>query len=399
MWPGYVKGAELSLLDIVAIALLLSLPKGARPFKFKFGVALFMIAVGASSLQSDLMQPALFLVWQLARVLLVAVVVSRAVSFNGQVAYSILNGMAAALLLATGIAIWQRFVGGVLQAGGSFGHQNFLGMVSHFVTLPFLAVLLGGAKGWRPYATPALGGLIAALTVSRATIGLIGLGYALVLVTSLMRGWSLRKSLVAILGLAAALLISPLILSSLQQRLGGTAFFEPDLERLAFEQVSTMMLSDRPLGIGANQWVVVANTSGYSDRAGVSHAHGSRSAHVHNVYWLVAAETGYLGLLAFVVMLIHPLVSALRESWRRRGQRSGDLLLGLGVTLAIVYLHSSLEWILISFQVQYLLGVTMGLISGIITQDVTASQQTKFTRRKNAFFTVDEVATAATRQA
>src|SRR5258708_24919325 len=111
-----------------------------------------------------------------------------------------------------------------------------------------------------------------------------------------------------------------------------------------------MMVGDHPMGVGANHYVIVANTEGYSDRAGVIPTSGSRGANVHNVYWLVLAETGYVGIAAFLLLLAQPLFMAFRTAWSHRRDWRGDVLLGLGVALLAVYVHSLLEWAFLTFQ-------------------------------------------------
>jgi hypothetical protein len=79
---------------------------------------------------------------------------------------------------------------------------------------------------------------------------------------------------------------------------------------------------------------------------------------------LTAAEIGYQGLIALLLLLGSPLIVAFRCGWRNRGDERGDLLLGLGVALLAVYIHSWVEWVLVSFSAQYFLAITMGLIAG-----------------------------------
>ena len=50
---------------------------------------------------------------------------------------------------------------------------------------------------------------------------------------------------------------------------------------------------------------------------------GSDSANVHNIYYLVAAETGYIGLIAFVWLLLQPLIVAFRCGWRNPRDQEG----------------------------------------------------------------------------
>src|SRR5205085_11098196 len=115
--------------------------------------------------------------------------------------------------------------------------------------------------------------------------------------------------------------------------------------------------------IGANHFAFVANLEGYFEKAGLGWA--SRSAQVHNLYWLVAAETGYLGLLTLLVLLVRSALVAFVCSWRYRGDERRDVLLGLGVALLIVCVHSGFEWIWVSFEPQYLFFIDAGLVGGL----------------------------------
>jgi len=245
-------------------------------------------------------------------------------------------------------AVWERFGMGVLQTGGALGHQNLLGLVSHFVVFPWFALLLAGERGWRPILGPLAGLIVDILTVSRATIGLAAAGYGGLFVLSALRRWTPHKA-------------------SFEQRFRTDSTSNYD-ERAAFEKAAALMLSDHPLGVGANYYVVAANTGGYNYRAGVAAVIGSESANVHNIYYLVAAETGYIGLVTLVLMLFQPLLVAFRCGWRNRGDRRGDLLLGFGTSLFIVYIHSYFEWTLVTFTPQYIFALDTGMVAGIATQ-------------------------------
>jgi O-antigen ligase len=304
-------------------------------------------------------------------VFLVYAVVAKACA-DERVAPALLTGMTIGLCFEACFAIWERFGLGILQAGGTLGHQNFLGLMSHFVTFPWLALLLAGERGWRPIAGPLAGLVIAALTVSRGTVGLMGAGYVGIFALSVLRRWTPRKAIILAVGVASVCVLAPVILSSFDQRFNeaeGAAGYESKYdERGAFENAAEKMISDHPMGVGSNYYVVAANTGGYNTRAAVTWAAGSETANVHNVYFLVAAETGYIGLITFVLMLLRPLVVAFRCGWRNRRDRRGDLLLGLGMSLFIVYIHSYFEWIFITFQAQYMFALDAGLVAGLATQ-------------------------------
>jgi O-antigen ligase len=259
---------------------------------------------------------------------------------------------------------------GVVQAPGTMSHQNLLGMMTHFVALPVFAMLLSGqATGWVLSAAP-IGLAIDVLTTSRGALGFALLGLATIFILSSLRKWTARKRTVLVIGVLGALLIIPLAISSFDRRFSDQAeLIASDYnERAAFEKAATLMLSDNPMGQGANHYVIAANLGDYNNRAGVVPVVGSESANVHNVYFLVAAETGYLGLFTFVLMLLRPLTVALRCGWDNRGDRRGDLLIGLGVTLLIVYLHGLFEWIFVLLETQYMFAMDLGLVAGLATQ-------------------------------
>lgn len=365
-WPGYVKGMEVSVLDAAAIAVYLSLPKTTGGAHFKFVFLAYVAAAALSILQSNVAMASFFYLWQLLRIYFLFIVVAK-VCEDERGPRALLTGMAIGLTVQVGYALADRF-SGALQTGGAFGHQNYLGLISHFVAFPAFALLLAGKKGFAPIAGP-LGGLaVAILTASRATLGLAGAGYIVVLVLSMVRHVTGRKTAIAGLGLLVLLVATPLGLASLDRRFESAPLSQTYDERAAFQEAARMIISDNPMGVGSNEYVVVANTGGYSDRAGVIWNAGSRSANVHNVYLLVLAETGYLGLLTFLMLLLWPIAMASRYAWKNKGSERGDLLLGLTVGAVIVGIHSFYEWVLVTYAAQALLAVNFAMMSGLIRQ-------------------------------
>jgi O-antigen ligase len=366
-WPGFVKGAELSALDLFTLAIYLTLPRARHPLPFRWSMALYFVAVLLSAFQAQEPVAALFYPWQLARTFLVYAVVAKACA-DPRFVPALLAGMAIGLCFQACIVIWQRFGLGVLQATGTFGHQNLLGLVSNFVVFPFVALLLAGYWRWTAVAAPLAGAIIAALTVSRATAGLAAVGYGLIFMLSAGRRWTSLKALLALIGVVAIMAIAPLVLSSFERRFALIPLSQTYDERAAFESAAAAILADHPLGIGANNFAFFSTTQGYSQRTRVVTVDLARSPHVHNVYWLAAAETGYLGLVAFVLLLLRPLGVAFLCGWRNRTDWRGDLLLGLGMALLLVYTHSFFEWIFFTAQVQYIFATTVGLVGGLAQQ-------------------------------
>jgi O-antigen ligase len=367
-WPGYAVGTEISILDLLAISLLLSLEPTGRPLPFRWPMLFYFVAVLMSIFQTEVPMASVFYAWQIARVFLVYAAVAKGCGRDQRVVAAVLTGMAIGLTFEAGHAMYQHFHLGVPQPGGSFGHQNFLGLVTHFVVFPWLALLLAGQRGLLPFVGPLAGLLIAVLTVSRATIGLAAGGYVIMFMLSALRRWTPRKALFAVAGVATVGILIPVVLSSFAARFARDPISDGYDERAAFTRAAKMMIADNPFGIGPNNYVVIANTQEYNSRAGVASIVGSDSANVHNVYLLVAAESGIAGLITFVLVLLQPLVVAFRCGWRARGDIRGDLLLGLGLSLLIVYIHSYFEWIFITFAPQYMFALDAGMVAGLAMQ-------------------------------
>jgi O-antigen ligase len=365
-WPGFVHGFEFSVLDGLVIAVWFSTPRGVQPLPFKFSMTLYFLAVLLSTLQARTPIAALFYPWQLGRMFVVYVTVTRWVSADQRVAPALLKGMAAGLFLEAGIAIWQRFGLGLLQPEGTFDTQNLLGVISHFVTFPFFALLLRGSPELLPALVVFAAIVVEALTTSRATIGLAGFGFIILFFLSAVRKWTTRKMLILLTGAAMTTMVAPLALSSFEQRQFVNSEITSDTDRESFIRAAVTMFSDHPLGIGSNHYVSVANSEGYNQNAGVQP--NSRGSIVHNVYWLVASETGWLGLITFLLLLLGPLIAAFSCGWRNRVDKRGDLLIGIGVGLLIVYIHSFFEWIFVLSETQYMFAMQVGLVAGLAQQ-------------------------------
>jgi hypothetical protein len=361
-WPGHVKGLQITAFDLYAIAMYFALPRRPYKIRFKLGMIFYFMTVILSIFVAQVPFASIFYAWQLIRVFFVYVIILKSGSDERVTAW-ILKGLAGGLFLEACFAVWERFGEGIIQASGSLGHQNFLGLISHFVVFPFFALLLAGRRGWLPLATTLAGLVIWILTASRATLGLGGGGLVLLLMASSYRKWTSRKARIFAFGVVAAIIFVPLALGSLDSRFAASPLSKTYDERIVLENIAAAIASDNPMGVGANNFTVVANTRGYSDRAGLAATYGSRSAIVHNIYWLSAAEEGYLGVIGLIAFLLQPLIVALRCGFRRDSDYRRDLMLGLGVAVAIVYVHSNFEWIFVSLESQYIYAIILGLIA------------------------------------
>lgn len=367
-WLGYVHGIEITVIDFLALALLLVLPKQRRVLNFHVPLAFYLFALVLASFQAAQPLPAYFNIVQFARIYLLIVVVTRGCVQEG-VPLLLLKGLALGLGLQLVVVIHQLAGGSVVQPPGTFVHQNTLGMVVHLVALPHFALLLAGARGLQFMIIPPVALLIASLTASRATLGLCVLGFAATYLLSLLRRLTARKIFIGALGVLGLLMLTPIMLSSFERRFADAPLAEDVYdERAAFNRTARMVLSDYPMGVGPNHYVYVAKNFGYAVQAGVAPFENNLSNIVHNVYLLAAAETGYIGLAAVLFLLGYPLVVSAWFSVVSGPMRAGDLLLGLSVSIAIISLHSIYEYILFLKEVQYIFAIAVGTIFGVATR-------------------------------
>src|SRR5690606_4489438 len=105
-----------------------------------------------------------------------------------------------------------------------------------------------------------------ALGASRGAVAFVGLGLVLMVVLSLMRGSTARKWQIVGAGALVLALVVPVAWGSFAERFAANPLEGGYDERAAFENAAKAIWADHPMGVGANQYVVVANSQGYSDR-------------------------------------------------------------------------------------------------------------------------------------
>jgi O-antigen ligase len=360
---GYVQGLVVSLLDALALAVLATARNPFANLPFRVIFALYAFAAFISMFQAVGKWYPLGYTFQIMRMFItfaaVAVIVQRP---NGLrlIAY----GLAIAAMVQGGVCIYQRATG-VFQATGTLGHQNLLGMMLHFTTLPLLAMLLAGDRS-KLLMWGVAGGLAAvALGASRGTYLFLAVGVVLLCLFTLARGITTRK--LQVLGVAAlmGLVAAPFIYNNIQQRYSTMQVTEYD-ERAAFEAAASAIFEDHPMGVGAGRYVFTANVGGYSARAGVTWAGNSRNATVHHLYLLTAAELGWIGLIAIIMFLLAVIWKGFRFALGNKRDPRGDIVLGCTVAVLATALHSLYEWVFVLSSTQYMIAISMGIIAGCL---------------------------------
>lgn len=364
LWEGTAKSIDLSPADAFSIALILTRRKLPAPFPFLGVLGVYGATLVLSVAMSSVPIASMFLVARFASIVLLFIALSGEFHHE-ELRRGLLSGVALGLILQAAFVAYQKGTGAV-QATGIMYHQNVLGMMAELGLLLLLSSLLAGDRRKLTIA-----GVLAALLIiagggSRAAMAFSAGGAVTLVLLSLVRGVTpakLRVLAIGALGLAVAL---PVGVATLKDRFGDQSVLTQEEQRERFANAARAIASDYPFGIGANNYVSFANVEGYAERAGVAWNRYNRAAPVHNAYLLARAETGWLGELALIAMLLWPTLRGVQLAFRHRRSAVGELVLGSAIAIAVVALHNNFEYQFFSYNVLGLLMVNAATIAAAI---------------------------------
>lgn len=362
-YRGDSAGLEFTAIDCIVLALWLALP-GGRPGPFRAVRWLYFTAVLLALPFAPVPLYSLFSVWKLLRMFALVTVVARACE-DVDAPPVLLRGIGLGALFQGLLALDQHFRLHRYQAVGAFDHQNTLGMACTLVAPISLAIVL--ARPGRRLAWAALGGglLAVLLSLSRGSLVMILVALAAVFCASAARELTWRKVGLGAGALLAAAGVALRVWNTWSDRFLNAPKASAE-GRVLFERAASMMADDHPLGLGLNQFSWALEHLGYAQRAGIT-GYDTRAV-VHNIYWLTAAELGWPGLAAYLLLLAAPLWMAASAGLRAKGDLRGDVLLGCAAGLLATYLHGTLEWVARQTAFAYLFWTLAALVAALAHQ-------------------------------
>ena len=362
-WPAPVKGLEVSFVDGISLALLVSTRKVRIPSTIKVSFAVICVALFVSTILAQNAIAALYYIWEFLRTTLLFLAIARVCATEPRAPVALVAGLAVGLM---GEAAWvtMQYARAAYRPGGSFVHSNILGIASDFVVFPALALLLGTRRLLWPGLAIAGGGICVVLGGSRASMGLFAIGVVLTIFLSIRHQHSSRKSAFAG-AMALLLLVSAPAMVWSEGRRSDAETASSDQQRAAMKEAASMVIADHPFGVGANQYVVVSNVGGYSARAGVAWNESTRRAPVHDTYYLVTAELGFIGLIGLLALLGSFIGLGLKSLRRHLPDDTGELVPGLLAAMIVVSVHISYEFAFVEFIIHYLLATSAGILVAV----------------------------------
>jgi O-antigen ligase len=381
MWQGYLKGVTVSVLDAIAIALLMSSRARFQRPPFLLLIALFAIPIVLSWPLAPAKQPAFFAVFQIAQMTIYFIALAGELQ-RATAIKSLMKGLAVGLMIQAGYVIWQK-MGGVVQASGTVAHQNILGIMVELSLLPLVAAVFEGEKNKLVYAGILSGLLVIAGGGSRGSMVFLTLGLVIFLILTFARRPTRRKTQLLGFVLVATTAAVPVGIMTLEDRFGESSLLTEEPQRAAFERAARAMAADHPLGVGANNFVSVNNVQGYAAQAGLDWSSALRSKPAHNAYLVARAETGWAGQISLLLLISGIVIAGIRTGFRRRNVPYVGLALGSASAIAAVAIHSNYEYAFYFPEVQRLFFMNAALVAACRTFAQQASRRSLVAQRNS----------------
>jgi O-antigen ligase len=361
-YRGDARGFELTSVDLLALALFIAARlRRAPPSPRAFVIprVAYAVAVALSVFASPDALRSMFGVWKLARMyFLFAVLAAELVELP--MVLAAVQGLSVGVLIEGGLALHQRYFEHTMRVMGSQSHPNSLAMLVNLIAPIGFALFLAGYGRWLAASVFVIAGVCDILTLSRGGMLMFVLGTGLVAIASIARAPTWRKARI-LTGLAAA---SSVVLAWSARTIllrFRTAPVESVHARELFVAAAQRMADGHPLGVGINMYSQVLGNAEYSAVLGIDR--WDRDGIAHHIYWLTAAETGYVGVAAFVLLLGAVYVGAIRAAIRP-GVR-GEIGLGVVVGLTLTYLQGTAEWIFRQTTMSYAFWLVAAIVVGL----------------------------------
>lgn len=369
-YRGHTKGYEISLIEVLALALLFAVRRASRGSQAAWipGLGWYLLWCGLSLVSMFGSYEPTYALMALSRFAKGAIIFAAAAVYlreEKDLRWAV-GALAGALFHHGLLCLKMRLLDSSWQVKGWFEHQNPLAMWCYLSALPVLAVMLSpqvkGRLFWLCLAGYGGAGLCILLSVSRASLAAYAIGSALLLMVAWLRGPSARVTCLTVAGALGALAVSTFALDSMMARLNEVAktseTVEEDLRDIMNKQSAAMLRAHPLTGVGWNNFGIANSRprgaefseilEDWDKERGFTIYDENYHANplTESLYWLWLAETGWLGFGSFIVFAAMTVWWALRNAWHRRGTLMGSVALSLMVGLTICYSHGTVERVL-----------------------------------------------------
>ncbi|MBR4902179.1 MAG: O-antigen ligase family protein [Victivallales bacterium] len=406
-YKGTALGFEISIIHLLAIALLVAMLFRRWPVKFLFpGIMLYILYFSICALSIYPSPNKLYSSFELVKM------ITLLITFLALTNYfyithdfdSFIYGLSTLVVINFFIALEMKYLTGIVQVYGLFPHQNSMGMFMNLIGPIFLARVINKKdnlfKSVFFFVIFIMTFLSVLFTFSRGAIACFPLGCIIVIILTVIFHSTQKAfiilSVTGILGICAVIYCLP----NLINRFTNASEASADTRKF-FAETAINIIKDKPLlGCGLNTWGIVAMNPYYNPYVNHKYlvAKTEYMGLVETTYLLVGAECGLLGLAALLVWYFYYLLHAIYQSFRWRKTEYFYLLVGIGGGLTSNYLQSTLEWVLKQQINFFILFWCFGIIAVFIQgarEHTTLSYLELIPLRRAEYYRQQEIAAAA----
>jgi hypothetical protein len=396
-YRGTVRGFEFSLVDILAISLLVSgvlvRRDGHRRWYWPASFLLMLLFFFYSTFNVALSDPKLFGLYELsrmARCLVMFLAVAWFVQTEREL--KLLIFMLVVIVVYQGyVAVTERYLHGVHRVFGTFAHPNSLSVFFCLVTPLFIAALNSEIPKWLklfcalaiPVACVSI-----VLTISRAGVSTLALVLAGVTLATMTWNITLRKIAVGLVVLVGVAGITAKSWNTLKAR-----FAESNLEeeyennrnqgRGYYIRIATAIVEERPFGVGLNNWSYWVSNK-YGPKFGYrfvpykgtdlepseeipenSNVDAAQAAPAHSLLAITAGELGLPGLFLLALLWLRWFQMAFSFIWRRTPDPMRRMGIGILFGFAGLFLQSLTEWVFRQSAIAYVFHIELGALASL----------------------------------
>jgi hypothetical protein len=381
-YRGPDRGFEVSLVDLIFLGLIPAVvsKKGKQWLPYNILIQAFyalVCVVSSFTCGSAGMLFALFTCFKMVKLVFVYWVCTNAFKAGLRINDLAQVYLVMALFL-TFTALKQKYLWGFYRIIGPFDHSNTIPMYIAMLIPPLYlwASCQPGLPKWKTVAGAAgcLGLMFCILaTQSRAGIFLVGGSLGASVFLSVVRSRRMPKTQMRRVHAMAAVIMLLAFLGGLKAlntiiTRFKTAPEQSEEARVEFNIAAKLMLKDHPMtGIGINGFSRVLTKEVRYNGHIVVMANEEQAGVAHHIYWLTAAELGYPGIIAFVLIWFRMWYFPLRTSLRGKSFEY-TFLVGFPLGFQTLYLIGFLEWAFRLSPVMYLYTIQSGIAVGLATE-------------------------------
>ena len=351
LYRGPDRGFEITLADIfcwaLGAAMIARFPRRIEwfPRNTWLLLALFLYAsIGALAAPSPLF--AFFSLWKGVRVFAIYWCTVNALRLGTGRNY-LWYGYAGAALVIVTMALEQKYLLGIYRISGPFDHSNTVPIYANLILPVLLIWALCDQQLRLPQVVVSIALCLGLLFAVLCTFSRAGLAISVACFIAGLAWANLRSTAVRMR--SASIILVLLIM------LAGIRAAGPILDRIRsapqasaaardeFNEAARLMLASNPFGVGVNNFSYVLTTQPQFRAHFDVMKNEVQGGVCHHIYWLNAAETGYVGLAIYLVLMLRFTYSALVGAIRNRTLQ-GTLLFGVFLGLCAMHAVSFYEW-------------------------------------------------------